>query len=115
MKKYRSLFNEVGKNQTLYAVKYRDMQTATYSLLVVDTKNKAEEVENLLMILEKPPEDFDYEFDAQFIWGDINKLIVDSFEIYPREGEQPRLVKKDDYGYSTTYKILNPRNGYDIY
>lgn len=87
-----------------YGVEYRNMQTAINHIIVTDTKEKAEQILNLLNKLsnvsdEAEKDEIQIESELQILWEDINNLQTNSFEINDRN--------IDDNGIYKGIKVIN--------
>lgn len=83
--------NESYDEELQYGVEYRDMHTGIHKLITTDTKEKAEQILDLLNQLEEPElvtepnEEMD---NAWVTWDEINNLSTDCFEVNYRETEK---------------------------
>lgn len=87
-----------------YGVEYRNMHTAIHHVIVTDTKEKAEQILNLLNKLhnvsdEAKKDEIQIDSELQILWEDINNLQTNSFEINDRN--------IDDNGIYNGIKIIN--------
>lgn len=94
--------NTFNESKAMFGVEYRDMHTGIHKLIVAESEKKAQNILDHLKELENPPEEMEaneYSDFAYVVWGLINDLAYDVFEINYRD--------VDDNGMYDDIKVIN--------